>query len=60
MSGQRLNGNYHTFGTSLSAEYGKRIKKQNGFYIDPSVEFILGRLMVYPMMQLLQAVDPCM
>ena len=22
----------------------KRIKKQNGFYIDPSVEFILGRL----------------
>ena len=40
MSGQRLNGNnYHTFGTSLSAEYGKRIKKQNGFYIDPSVEF---------------------
>ena len=44
MSGQRLNGNYHTFGTSLSAEYGKRIKKQNGFYIDPSVEFILGRL----------------
>ena len=44
MSGQRLNGNYHTFGTSLSAEYGKRIKKQNGFYIDPSVEFILGHL----------------
>ena len=44
MSGQRLNGNYHTFGTSLSAEYGKRIKKQNGFYIDSSVEFILGRL----------------
>ncbi len=44
ISGQRLNGNYHTFGTSLSAEYGKRIKKQNGFYIDPSVEFILGRL----------------
>ena len=44
IGGQRLNGNYHTFGTSLSAEYGKRIKKQNGFYIDPSVEFILGRL----------------
>ena len=44
ISGQRLNGNYHTFGTSLSAEYGKRIKKQNGFYIDPSVEFILGHL----------------
>ena len=44
VSGQRLNGNYHTYGTSLSAEYGKRIKKQNGFYIDPSVEFIVGRL----------------
>ena len=44
ISGKRLNGNYHTFGTSLSAEYGKRIKKQNGFYIDPSVGFILGRL----------------
>ena len=41
---QRVNGDYHTFGTSLSAEYGKRIKKQNGFYIDPSVEIIVGRL----------------
>ena len=44
VGGQRVNGDYHTFGTSLSAEYGKRIKKQNGFYIDPSVEFIIGRL----------------
>ena len=44
VGGQRVNGDYHTFGTSLSAEYGKRIKKQNGFYIDPSVEFIVGRL----------------
>ena len=44
VGGQRMNGDYHTFGTSLSAEYGKRIKKQNGFYIDPSVEFIVGRL----------------
>lgn len=41
---QRVNGDYHTYGTSLSAEYGKRIKKENGFYIDPSVEFIVGRL----------------
>ena len=40
----RVNGNYYTFGTFLSAEYGKRIKKQNGFYIDSSVEFIVGRL----------------
>lgn len=44
VGGQRVNGDYHTFGTSLSAEYGKSIKKQNGFYIDPSVEFIVGRL----------------
>ena len=44
VGGQRVNGDYHTFSTSLSAEYGKRIKKQNGFYIDPSVEFIVARL----------------
>lgn len=44
VGGQRVSGDYHTFGTSLSAEYGKRIKKQNGFYIDPSVEFIVARL----------------
>ena len=44
VGGQRVKGDYYTFGTSLSAEYGKRIKKQNGFYIDPSVEIIVGRL----------------
>ncbi|WP_373822191.1 autotransporter outer membrane beta-barrel domain-containing protein [Veillonella sp.] len=44
VDGQHVNGDYHTYGTSLSAEYGKRIKKENGFYIDPSVEFIVGRL----------------
>ena len=44
LGGHQLNGDYHTFGTSFSAEYGKRIKKQNGFYMDPSVEFIAGRL----------------
>ena len=44
LGGHKLNGDYHTFGTSFSAEYGKRIKKQNGFYMDPSVEFIVGRL----------------
>ena len=41
VGGQRVNGDYHTYGTSLSAEYGKRIKKENGFYIDPSVEYLL-------------------
>ena len=44
LGGHQLNGEYHTFGTSLSAEYGKRIKKHNGFYMDPSVEFIVGHL----------------
>ena len=44
LGGHKLNGDYHTFGTAFSAEYGKRIKKQNGFYMDPSVEFIVGRL----------------
>ena len=39
-----MNGDYHTFGTSFSVEYGKRIKKQHGFYMDPSVELIVGRL----------------
>ena len=41
---QQLNGDYHTFGTSFSVEYGKRIKKQHGFYMDPSVELIVGHL----------------
>lgn len=44
LSGNRLSGNYHTYGTSLSAEYGKRIKKTNGLYLDPSLELVLGRL----------------
>ena len=55
-----MNGDYHTYGTSLSAEYGKRIKKENGFYIDPSVEFIVGRLNGVSMMLLLSVVVLCM
>ena len=42
--GTSLSGDYHNTGASLSLEYGKRIKRENGFYIDPSVEFIVGRL----------------
>lgn len=42
--GTALSGDYHNTGTSLSFEYGKRIKKENGFYIDPSAELILSRL----------------
>ena len=37
IGGHQLNGDYHIFGTSFSVEYGKRIKKQNGFYMYPSV-----------------------
>lgn len=42
--GTSLSGDYHNAGASLSLEYGKRIKKNNGFYIDPSAELIFSRL----------------
>lgn len=42
--GTTLSGDYHNTGTSLSLEYGKRIKRENGFYIDPSAELILSHL----------------
>lgn len=42
--GTSLSGDYHNTGASLSLEYGKRIKRENGFYIDPSAELILSRL----------------
>lgn len=40
----RLEGKYRTNGLSLSMEYGKRMKKENGFYIDPSIELTAGHL----------------
>lgn len=42
--GTTLSGDYRNTGTSLSFEYGKRIKRDNGFYIDPSAELIFSRL----------------
>lgn len=42
--GTTLSGDYNNTGTSLSLEYGKRIKRDNGFYIDPSAELIFSRL----------------
>ena len=42
--GTSLSGDYHNTGASLSLEYGKRIKRNNGFYIDPSAELIFSRL----------------
>ena len=40
----RMEGKYRTNGLSLSMEYGKRMKKENGFYIDPSIELTAGHL----------------
>lgn len=42
--GNRLNTDYHTWGNSISAEYGKRFVRDDGFYLDPSVELTMGRL----------------
>lgn len=42
--GNRLNADYHTWGNSISAEYGKRFARDDGFYLDPSVELTMGRL----------------
>ena len=42
--GTTLSGDYRNTGASLSVEYGKRIKKNNGFYIDPNTELTFSRL----------------
>lgn len=39
-----VDGNYSTWGTSFSVEYGKKFAQDNGLYITPSAEFTLGRL----------------
>lgn len=40
--GYSMDGDYGTYGFSLSAEYGKKILQKNGFYLEPSVELTLG------------------
>ena len=40
----KLEGDYSTWGTSVSAQYGKYIERKNGFYIDPSVQLTVGRI----------------
>ena len=40
----RLEADYETWATSISAEYGKRFETNKGFYVEPSVEFTLGRV----------------
>ena len=42
--GNKLHGDYKTWGNSISLEYGKRFVEDSGFYMDPSVEFTAGRL----------------
>ncbi len=42
--GHALQGDYKTWATSFSAEYGKRMELDNGLYIDPSLEVTLGRV----------------
>lgn len=42
--GTTLSGNYRNTGASLSLEYGKRIKRDNGFYLDPNAELTFSRL----------------
>lgn len=39
-----LSGRYQSWGYSFSAEYGRRIVQESGFYIDPSVELTMGHL----------------
>ena len=40
----RLDGKYRTSGLSVSMEYGKRSIRENGFYIEPSIELTAGHL----------------
>ena len=42
--GTSMSGDYRNTGASFSVEYGKRIKKDNGFYIDPNAELTVSRL----------------
>ena len=38
------NGDYDTNGYSVSAEYGKRFTKDNGFWLEPQVELTYGKV----------------
>ena len=41
---RNLEGDYSTWGTSISAEYGKCIKLKDGMYVDPCIELTMGRV----------------
>ncbi|WP_371378531.1 hypothetical protein [Sporomusa aerivorans] len=40
----KLAGDYDNWGTSLSVEYGKRISRNNGFYVEPQAQLTYARL----------------
>ncbi|WP_371366974.1 hypothetical protein SRRS_11180 [Sporomusa rhizae] len=40
----KLTGDYDNWGTSLSVEYGKKINRTNGFYIEPRAQLTYARL----------------
>lgn len=42
--GHKLTGDYDTWGTSLSAEYGKKITGSDGFYWEPQAQITYSRL----------------
>ena len=42
--GYQLAGEYKTRGNVFSAEYGKRFVKDKGIYVDPSVQFTVGKI----------------
>lgn len=37
-------GDYSTWGLSVSAEYGRRMEQSNGFYFEPSAKLTIGRV----------------
>lgn len=40
----KLGSKYQSWGTSISAQYGKRLEKTNGFYFDPNIQLTVGRV----------------
>ncbi len=42
--GHKLHGDYDVWGTSFSAEIGKRFTYENGLTVDPNIEFTYGNI----------------
>ena len=41
-TGNKITGDYHNWGSSLSMEYGRRISMKHDFYLQPEAEFTYG------------------